>query len=102
MSFANRVYALCKRIPKGKVTTYGDIARALGISSPRAVGQALRCNPSAPLVPCHRVISSNGTIGGFRGKREGKVVTEKIALLRQEGISIVDNKIDLKKYQHRL
>lgn len=58
---------LCKAIPAGKVTTYGDMAKALG-SSPRAIGQAMRRNPFAPVVPCHRVIATNMQLGGFSGQ----------------------------------
>jgi methylated-DNA-[protein]-cysteine S-methyltransferase len=92
MSFAERVYALCKRIPAGKVSTYGAIANALN-SSPRAVGQALRCNPYAPVVPCHRVVKADGNIGGFMGEVKGKEVLRKIALLEEEGVKIKENKI---------
>ncbi len=92
MSFADKVYALCKNIPKGKVSTYGAIAKALK-SSPRAVGQALRCNPYAPIVPCHRVVRSDGSIGGFMGRVKGKAVQKKISLLRKEGIKIVEGKV---------
>ena len=54
-----RVYGLLKQIPAGRVSTYAAISKALG-SSPRAVGGALRRNPFAPEVPCHRVISADG------------------------------------------
>lgn len=85
--FQERVYATLRNVPKGRVTTYGDLARLLG-TSPRAVGQALRRNPYAPRVPCHRVVASDGGIGGFFGARTGKRIAEKIALLRREGVSI--------------
>jgi methylated-DNA-[protein]-cysteine S-methyltransferase len=58
-AFQERVYTLLKQIPSGRVTTYAAMARALG-SSPRAVGGALRVNPFAPEVPCHRCIASTG------------------------------------------
>jgi len=58
-AFQSRVYDLLKQIPKGKVSTYGEISRALG-SSPRAVGGALRVNPYAPTIPCHRVVQTSG------------------------------------------
>lgn len=58
-AFQERVYALLKQIPAGRVTTYAAMARVLG-SSPRAVGGALRVNPFAPEVPCHRCIASTG------------------------------------------
>lgn len=85
--FEHRVYDYCATIPLGKVTSYGAIARALD-SSPRAVGQALRKNPYAPRVPCHRVISSSMMIGGFSGHMGIKdpIVRRKIVLLESEGV----------------
>lgn len=65
--FQKRVYALLLQIPKGRVTAYGSIARALD-TSPRAVGNALRNNPFAPEVPCHRCVGSSGYITGFDGE----------------------------------
>ena len=97
MKFADKVYGLCKKIPKGKVSTYGAIAKALN-SSPRAVGQALRCNPYAPIVPCHRVVASGGKIGGFMGKTAGKEIQKKIELLKKEGVETrTGNIIDFEK-----
>ncbi|HLF54816.1 MAG TPA: MGMT family protein [Candidatus Nanoarchaeia archaeon] len=97
MKFADKVYGLCKKIPKGKVSTYGAIAKALN-SSPRAVGQALRCNPYAPIVPCHRVVASGGKIGGFMGKTAGKEIQKKIELLKKEGVETRNgNIIDFEK-----
>lgn len=90
--FQKRVYVLVKKVPKGKVTTYSAIAKKLK-SSPRAVGQALKVNPYAPQVPCHRVINSDGIIGGFKGKIKGKAIKDKIALLKKEGIIIKNNKV---------
>ena len=66
-SFQEKVYALLLQIPPGRVTTYGSIARALH-TSPRAVGNALRNNPFAPDVPCHRCVSKTGYITGFDGE----------------------------------
>ncbi|KAI8923032.1 6-O-methylguanine DNA methyltransferase [Entophlyctis helioformis] len=65
-AFQTRVYALCSQIPEGHFATYKDISDALQ-SSPRAVGQALKRNPFAPVVPCHRVLASDYYIGGFFG-----------------------------------
>lgn len=87
--FSKEVYNVVSMIPKGKVRTYGDIAKILK-SSPRAVGQALKRNPYAPRVPCHRVIHSDGRIGGYNGVRDS---IKKINLLRSEGISIIDGRI---------
>jgi len=83
------VYAHLLAIPRGSVTTYGHLARALS-SSPRAVGGALRNNPFAPEVPCHRVIASDGYVGGFKGDWEkapsGINQTMKLQLLKDEGV----------------
>ena len=84
--FARRVYALLRQVPAGRVVSYGEIARVLGNGSPRAVGQALRCNPYAPEVPCHRVIAADGRIGGFQGCRTGPALHRKLDLLAREGV----------------
>ena len=84
--FQRRVYETTGRVPKGRVTTYRLLAHAIGCGSPRAVGQALRRNPVAPEVPCHRVIASDLTIGGFAGKRSGPRIRKKLALLKREGV----------------
>jgi len=80
--FQRRVWNLALTIPRGQVRTYGWMAKKLR-SSPRAVGQALKVNPFAPRVPCHRVVSSDGTAGGFAGKRKSRV---KVRLLAREGL----------------
>jgi methylated-DNA-[protein]-cysteine S-methyltransferase len=90
--FQERVYAKLLEVPRGKVTTYGELARALG-SAPRAVGQALRANPYAPRVPCHRVVASDGRIGGFRGETAGADIRDKVALLRKEGILVEEGRV---------
>ena len=95
--FAQRVYALCRQIPQGKVTTYKELARAAGCNSPRAIGQALRCNPYAPTVPCHRVVASDGSLGGFKGATAGLTIQEKITLLRQEKVPFQGAGINLDK-----
>lgn len=98
--FQIKVYQLCSQIPQGKVTTYKEIARALNTNAYRAVGQALRCNPYAPKIPCHRVVASNGSIGGFMGQTIGDKITTKIQLLRQEGVTIINNRINMQKFNH--
>lgn len=92
MKFADKVYGLCKKIPSGNVSTYGEIAKALQ-SSPRAVGQALRCNPNAPIVPCHRVVKSDGSLGGFMGETYGKEIELKIKRLNSEKVFVEKGKI---------
>ena len=84
--FQRHVYQVVSQIPKGRVMTYQGLARAVGCRSYQAVGQALKRNPFAPAVPCHRVIKSDYTIGGFAGAREGELVLKKLALLAEEGV----------------
>lgn len=93
MKFADRVYEIVRTIPKGKVMTYKDVAEKLECKAYRAVGQALRNNPYAPIVPCHRVVKSDGSLGGYSGKITGKKIQKKINLLKSEGIKISKNKI---------
>lgn len=82
--FAERVYVIVSKIPNGTTMTYGEIAKILH-SSPRAVGQALKRNPYAPIVPCHRVIHADGRIGGYAGVKDSK---KKIRMLKKENINI--------------
>ncbi|MDE6598117.1 MAG: MGMT family protein [Clostridia bacterium] len=97
-SFFNAVYEAVKQIPKGKVSTYGDIARAIG--APRAsrqVGWALHCNPYEGIVPCHRVVFRDGALTdgfAFGGRDVQK------ALLVSEGVGFSDEyKVDIKNYR---
>ena len=87
-TFDQRCYDLLLQIPKGKVTTYREIAHALETKAYRAVGQAMNRNPNLVRVPCHRVVKSNGEVGGYA---QGEI--EKIKLLLEEGIAIRKNKI---------
>lgn len=82
--FQRRVYIELLNVPRGATITYGELARRIGCRSAQAVGQALRRNPFAPYVPCHRVIASNGSIGGFHGQREGEMIEKKRQLLERE------------------
>ncbi len=83
-SFRERFYSLVEQIPEGKVTTYGALAEALGDQrAARAVGKMLNQNPRPIEVPCHRVVKSDGTIGGYAGGED-----KKKKLLREEGVKI--------------
>ncbi len=92
-SFSERCYKVLRKVPKGKVTTYKEIVKALNSKAYRAVGTAMNKNPYAPEVACHRVINSDGSVGGFASGQKNK-----IKMLRAEGIEIKNNKVDLKKY----
>lgn len=89
--FQRRTLLLLLQIPPGHVTTYATLAAFLD-SSPRAVGNALRRNPFAPAVPCHRVVAHDRRLGGFKGKvgwrdgEEAETLREKRALLVEEGV----------------
>ena len=89
MGFTEKVYELTKKIPCGCVSTYGGVAYALGSPKAcRAVGNILNKNLDAPIVPCHRIVCSDGKVGGF-----ALGTKKKIELLKKEGIKIKNNKI---------
>lgn len=85
-SFQRKVYLALLDVPRGTTITYGELARRIGCKSAQAVGQALRKNPFAPEVPCHRVVAKDGSLGGFHGQREGEMIERKRALLLAEGV----------------
>jgi methylated-DNA-[protein]-cysteine S-methyltransferase len=91
MTFSTNVYNLVKQVPKGKVTTYKAIAHKLNTKAYRAVGKALNKNRNKD-VPCHRVIKSNGEIGGYAWG-----TNKKIQILKKEGIKIINSTCILKK-----
>ena len=84
--FQKRVYAMLEQVPRGRVITYKQLAARLRCRSCRAVGQALKRNPYAPQVPCHRVIASDLTPGGFMGRRGEAAIRRKLDLLAEEGV----------------
>ena len=96
MSFYQKVYEVVRKIPKGKVTTYGHIARMLGSPrASRAVGYALHFNPEPVITPCHRVVNREGRLApafAFGGPEVQK------QLLEQEGVKVEGEYVDLKKY----
>ena len=97
-NFFERVYEFVKTVPRGKVVTYGDVARAIGAPRcSRQVGWALHVNPEQGVIPCHRVVFADGSLAsGFAFGGEG---VQK-ALLVSEGVKFTaDNKVDLKKYR---
>lgn len=82
--FQRRVYLALLDVPRGQTITYGELARRIGCRSAQAVGQALRRNPFAPEVPCHRVVATDGSLGGYNGKCSGEQLDIKRRLLEQE------------------
>jgi O-6-methylguanine DNA methyltransferase len=88
--FEQEVWNALKLIPKGKITTYKEIANYLNTKGIRAVANAVAKNPYAPKIPCHRVVKSNAQIGGYSAK--GGIKT-KIELLKKEGVFVKEGKI---------
>jgi methylated-DNA-[protein]-cysteine S-methyltransferase len=88
MDFNQRCYEILKKVPEGKVTTYKAIANALGTKAYRAVGNAMNKNKNAPIVPCHRVVGSNGALTGYAFGLD-----KKVEILKSEGVEIKNNKV---------
>ncbi len=91
-----RIYEAVKKIPKGHVATYGQIAEMAGNPRmSRAVGNALHKNPDPLHIPCFRVVNSKGELAGAFAFGGGKAQAE---FLREDGVEVVDGKVDLEKY----
>ena len=91
------MYRLLMSVPPGRLTTYADLARAAGApGAQRAVGTMMRDNPYPGLVPCHRVVRSDGRVGGYAygpGYKE--------AMLSGEGVEVKDGRVRLDELRHR-
>jgi O-6-methylguanine DNA methyltransferase len=97
MDFREEVYQITKKIPKGKVATYGQIAKLAGKpQAARAVGLFMRTNPDAPRTPCHRVVAADG---GLTGYSAGEGIVTKRKMLLAEGVVFKKDKVDLTKSQ---
>lgn len=97
MDFCDRVYALIRKIPKGKVATYGQVATLVGSSgAARAVGLCMKINPDAPATPCHRVVASDGSLTGYSAPGG---IAKKKSMLMNEGVRFLGNRIDLTRSQ---
>ncbi len=91
-----RIYEAVKRIPKGHVATYGQIAQLAGDKKmARAVGNALHKNPDPEHIPCFRVVNAKGELAGAFAFGGGRAQED---LLRQDGVEVIDGKVDLMKY----
>jgi methylated-DNA-[protein]-cysteine S-methyltransferase len=95
-SFSEKVWNVTRRIPAGRVATYSDVAACLGTRGCRAVGNALHRNPYAPVVPCHRVVGSDGKLTGYAGG-----LAAKRRMLEEEGVRVVSDRVDLAAYRWR-
>ncbi|GMR01572.1 MAG: hypothetical protein BMS9Abin19_0971 [Gammaproteobacteria bacterium] len=95
--FNERCYELLKLIPAGKVTTYREIAKALNSNAWRAVGSTMAKNKNLFVVPCHRVVHSDGTIGQYVLGAD-----KKADILIEKGVAVTDGKVkDLEKVMHK-
>lgn len=93
-TFTQKVYEATKKIPKGKVATYGQLAKMAGSpGASRAVGMSMRCNTDPKTVPCHRVVASNGALTGYAFGG----LTAKKKKLKDEGVIFLNDKVDLKQ-----
>ena len=98
MNLDEKIYKKLLQVPKGQITTYGELAKAVGLKNgQRVVGKVMNKNSYPVIIPCHRVVMSTGKIGGYAF---GKNI--KINMLNDEGIKIQNDKIvDLKNKIYR-
>jgi len=95
MNTFEKIYKAVSKIPRGKVSTYGAIAKYVGITNPRVVGYALHVNKDPDNIPCHRVVNKQGELA--KGYAFGGLGIQE-QLLRQEGIKLENDKVMLNKY----
>ncbi len=89
MKLEQKVYKKLTEVPQGKVTTYGELAKAVGLKNgQRQIGQIMKKNPYPVIIPCHRVVKSDGNVGGYA--YGGDIKTN---MLQKEGLIIKDGKI---------
>lgn len=89
MNLDKKIYKKLLEVPKGKITTYGELAKAVGLKNgQRAVGKIMNKNPYPVIIPCHRVVKSDGKVGGYAYGEEIKS-----DMLAREGIVIKNGKI---------
>ena len=94
VTFQDKVYEVVKNIPAGRVMTYQEVATKAGSpGASRAVGTAMKNNPDKSIIPCHRVVGSDRAMHGYAFGGE----SEKIRLLKSEGVTLTKNKVDLAK-----
>ena len=90
MKIDKKIYKKLLQVPSGKITTYGELSRAIGlVNGQRVIGQIMKKNPFPVIIPCHRVVRSDGKIGGY-----GFGMDVKKSMLVKEGIRLKKNKIE--------
>ena len=95
MDLKEKIYERLRQVPKGKVVTYGELAKACNSNAFRFVGTCMKTNPDPVKTPCYKVVLSNGEIGNYSGVGG---VKSKISKLKSDGIEINNGKIDLNKF----
>ena len=91
MRIKEKIYKKLLQVPSGKITTYGELSRSIGLENgQRIVGQIMKKNPFPVIIPCHRVVKSNGSIGGYAF---GANIKQNMLL--KEGINVKNNKIEI-------
>jgi len=90
LNITEKIYKKLLQVPPGKITTYGELSRAIGFENgQRVIGQIMKKNPFPVIIPCHRVVRSDGKIGGYAFGMDIKK-----SMLVKEGICIKNNKIE--------
>lgn len=93
MLFSEKIYKIAAKIPKGKVATYGQLAKMAGSPrAARAVGMCMKHNPDMKIVPCHRVVASDGKLTGYSA---GSGIATKKKILLKEGVAFKGDRVDL-------
>ena len=99
MSFTEKIYKIASKIPKGKVATYGQLAKMAGKPrAARAVGMCMKYNPDMKVVPCHRVVASDGKLTGYAF---GSGIPTKKKMLLKEGVVFNGERVNLSRSQWR-
>lgn len=89
MNLEQKIFKKLLQVPKGQITTYGELSKSVGLKNgQRVVGRIMNKNPYPVIIPCHRVVKSDGKVGGYAYGEEIK-----ISMLKKEGIKIKDGKI---------
>lgn len=93
--FCEKIYELTRKIPKGKVATYGQLAKLTGNPNAAcAVGVCMKINPDAPNTPCHRVVAADGSLTGYSAAGG---ISKKKEMLLAEGVSFSGDRVDLSR-----
>lgn len=94
-----KIYEKLKQIPKSNVITYKELANACNSKAYRAVGSFMKHNKDLKNIPCYKVVKSNGDVGNYSGKGG---VKQKIKLLENDGIKVINGKVDLNEYSWKI